>query len=367
MRITFLSPRSNLSGGLRVIAIHAQMLQDRGHDVTIVVPAKRQVGAKSQAKTWVKSLMQGRLPEREPDEGGHFDQITVPIVEASREDFLFTQDDIPDGDILIATWWETAFAAAAMPEEKGRKCYLIQGHEVFDPLPWQISRATYFLPLQPLVIASWLDDVLRQTYGREDAITVPNGTDLSQFNAEPRNKSPSPRVGFLYSTNPIKGTGTVLKAIDRLLRDFPDLHVVAFGTEAVSDELPLPQNSTYHRQPAQDFIRDIYSDCDVFLGGSTSEGFFLPLLESMACRTPVVSTRVGAAPDLIVDGQTGFIVDVGDAAALASAAATVLNLTNEDWTTMSQACLDVARRNGWEQASDRMEHVLETLVTGERK
>jgi glycosyltransferase involved in cell wall biosynthesis len=361
LRITFLSPRSNLSGGLRVIATYAQMLRDRGHQVSIVTPAKRKVTT----KTWVKSLLQGRVPETDSDMGGHFQNLTVPVCEAHCDDFLFNDNDVPDADVIIATWWETAFAVAAMPPEKGRKCYLIQGHEVFDPLPWQISRATYFLPLQPLVIASWLEDVLRQDYNRDDAILVPNGTDLSQFNAEPRNKSSIPHVGFLYSTSPIKGTKTVLAAIEHLLRDFPDLHVVAFGTEAVSDDLPLPPNSTYHRQPEQDFIRNIYSDCDVFLGGSTSEGFFLPLLEAMACRTPVVSTRVGAAPDLITDGQTGYVVDVGDETALAQAAATILNLSNDDWKNMSQACVELAQNNGWEQACDRIEHVLETLVNGD--
>ncbi|SLN53428.1 D-inositol 3-phosphate glycosyltransferase [Falsiruegeria litorea R37] len=358
MRITFLSPRSNLSGGLRVIAIHAQMLQDRGHEVSIVVPAKRQVGAKTQAKTWAKSLIRGRLPDREPDEGGHFDQITVPIVEAGRDDFLFTHDDIPDGDALIATWWETAFSAAAMPPSKGRPYYLIQHHEVHDFLPWQISRSTYYLPLKHFVVSNWLGQVMASEYGQNDAVLVPNGVDLSHFSAPPRDKQDHPTVGLLYSTNAIKGTGTLLQAIEQIRAALPDLRVRAFGAEPMSDDLPLPPGSDYLCRPEQAQIPALYAGCDLFLCGSTSEGYFLPLLEAMACGCPLVSTDVGAAQDLITPGVNGAIVDVGDAAAIADHALRILKAPNADWQAMSQVSRDVAAAHTWAHACDRLETAL---------
>ena len=66
--------------------------------------------------------------------------------------------------------------------------------------------------------------------------------------------------------------------------------------------VPLPPGSMFVRQPAQDMIRDIYGQCDVWLFSSRSEGFGLPLLESMACRTPVIATPAGAAPELCAGG-----------------------------------------------------------------
>lgn len=358
MRITFLSPRSNLSGGLRVIAIHAQMLQDRGHDVTIVVPSKPQVGTRDQAKTWAKSLLKGKLPERAPDETGHFDQITVPVVEAGRDDFLFTADDIPDGDALIATWWETAFSAAAMPPAKGRPFYLIQHHEVHDFLPWQISRSTYFLPLKHLVVSNWLGRVMARDYGRDDTILVPNGVDLTHFTAPARGKQDHPTVGLLYSTNAIKGTGTLLRAINEMRKTLPDLHVRAFGAEPTSDDLPLPPGSDYLCRPEQSEIPALYAGCDLFLCGSTSEGYFLPLLEAMACGCPLVSTDVGAARDLITAGVNGVVVPVGDAQAIAAQALPILTSGEADWQAMSQASRAVAARHSWDDACDRLEAAL---------
>ncbi|MCE8536648.1 glycosyltransferase family 4 protein [Ruegeria pomeroyi] len=353
MRITFLSPRSNLSGGLRVIAIYARMLQARGHQVTIVTPAR------TQPSRWQKlrALLRGQTPNP-PEPPGHLDTLDLPVIETARADFQIDPDEIPDADAIVATWWKTAFAAAAMPPEKGRKFYLIQHHEVHDFLPWQISRATYYLPLTPIVISNWLDGILRQTYGRSDARLVPNGIDLTQFHAPERGKATRPTVGFLYSPHPIKGSDTALAAIVLLRQRFPDLHVVAFGAEPVSPNMPLPPGADYHLRPAQDRIRDIYAACDVFLCASTAEGFFLPLLEAMACRTPLVSTRVGAAEDLIEPGVTGFLADVGDASALAEGTARILSLPDGEWRAMSARNHKIAQGQSWDHACDLLEAVL---------
>ena len=49
--------------------------------------------------------------------------------------------------------------------------------------------------------------------------------------------------------------------------------------------------------------------CDICVQPSLSEGFGLALVESMGCAVPVVSTRVGAAPELIQDGETGWLLE----------------------------------------------------------
>lgn len=340
-----------------MIATYAQLLQDRGHTVTILTPSKPEYGWKTRVKSKLRVA-----PPPPPETEGHLDHISVPIVETGRADFHLPCDVAPDSDILIATWWETAFAVAAQASEKGQKCYLVQGYEVFEHLPWQVSRGTYYLPLKPIVIAGWLGEILGREYKRDDVVLAPNGIDLEQFHAPPRGKADQPTVGFLYSTSAIKGSITVLRAIERLQSRLPNLQVVAFGTQPVDPDMPLPEGSKYYQQPDQSFIREIYAACDVFICGSTSEGFFLPLLEAMACRTPLVSTRVGAAPDLITEGVTGHIVDVGDDEALAESCAKILSLSDAEWRTMSDACLAVAKQHSWDKACDRFEHILQDIV-----
>ena len=74
--------------------------------------------------------------------------------------------DLPDADIVIATWWETAEWVNALSPAKGRKVYFIQHHEVFSYLPVERSRATYRLPLHKIVISRWLKDLMEQPIRR---------------------------------------------------------------------------------------------------------------------------------------------------------------------------------------------------------
>jgi len=51
---------------------------------------------------------------------------------------------------------------------------------------------------------------------------------------------------------------------------------------------------------------------DVFLLPSELESFGLAALEAQACEVPVIATRIGSLPEVVNDGETGFLSDVGD-------------------------------------------------------
>lgn len=66
-----------------------------------------------------------------------------------------------------------------------------------------------------------------------------------------------------------------------------------------------------------DDVAPIFSAADVALFPSESESFGLAALEASACGTPVVATAVGGVPEVILDGETGFLHPVGDTAGMA--------------------------------------------------
>jgi glycosyltransferase involved in cell wall biosynthesis len=62
----------------------------------------------------------------------------------------------------------------------------------------------------------------------------------------------------------------------------------------------------------EDLIR-LHSHATVFVCPSVYEPFGLVILEAMACETPVVASRVGGIPEIVVEGETGYLVDLDPA------------------------------------------------------
>jgi glycosyltransferase involved in cell wall biosynthesis len=357
MRFTFVIPNDGLTGGIRVVSIYADKLAKRGHEVMVAAPGPRRPGFPSKLRSLVAGRGWPKSPEPEPS---YFDALEIKVkkLESSRP---IVDSDVPDADVVIATWWETAEWVNALSSRKGAKVYLIQHHEVFPHLPVERSSATYRLPLRKVVISRWLEQIMVEQYNDSNVVVIPNSVDTAQFFAAERGKQSVPTAGFVYSKVGFKGADVILKALEQARAQLPSLRVVAFGADRVPSKM-LPSWVTYHFRPSQDEIRRLYGECDVWLCGSRSEGFYLPMLEAMACRCPMVSTRVGGPIDNIRDAVNGFLVDVEDAAGLAEGTLRVLRLSEEEWRRMSHAAFSTATRYSWDDATDRLEHAFHQLI-----
>lgn len=353
MRITFvLASGFSLSGGDRVIAKLAQELDARGHTVNLVSRPRR---TPSRRERW-KGIARGKRDKVIPM-GSHFDELPMPrrVLERYRP---VTDADVPDADVVIATWWETAEWVAALAPRKGAKAYLVQHHETFDYLPRARVAATYRLPLHKIVVAQWLVELMQREYGDACVSRIHLGIDSTQFCAPPRNKQAVPAIGFLYSSIPWKGAAVIAKALAQVRDTLPNTQVCAFGSEAPTVSLPLPPATEFVCCPPQAQLPALYASCDVWVCGSWSEGFTLPPMEAMACRCPVVATRVGGPDELIRKGVNGFLVAPGDSDALAARILRVLELDAASWRAMSEAAYTTLQGYRWENAADELEAVL---------
>jgi glycosyltransferase involved in cell wall biosynthesis len=357
VKITFVLSVADRTGGNRVVATYAERLRKRGHTVAIVSRphAKRTLPE----RLW-GLVSEGRWLPAHREEASHIDGTGVRhlLTDSIRP---IVDWDVPDGDVVIATWWETANWVNGLSRRKGAKVYLIQHHEVFPYLPVERVKATYRLPgLHKVTVSRWLRDVIRDTYGGPESTLVMNAVDSDLFFAPPRGKQRQPTVGVVYhgEAGGWKGGDAAVKVLARVKAALPELRVVAFGARPPSRELPLPAGSTFVADPPQSQLRDLYGQCDAWLCTSRCEGFGLPTLEAMACRVPAVSTRVGAAIDLIEDGRQGFLADVDDTVGLARRLIQVLKMEEPAWRAMSEAAFTTATRYTWDDATTLFEAAL---------
>lgn len=94
--------------------------------------------------------------------------------------------------------------------------------------------------------------------------------------------------------------------------------------EALAARLDVSDIVDFVGKQPQSRIRDYLSVADLLLLPSQTESFGLVALEAMACEVPVVATRVGGLPEVVEDGETGFLFEVGDVDRMAEAARLIL-------------------------------------------
>jgi glycosyltransferase involved in cell wall biosynthesis len=114
--------------------------------------------------------------------------------------------------------------------------------------------------------------------------------------------------------------------------------------------------------PPQESIRDIYAGCDAWLFGSRSEGFGLPVLEAMACRTPVIATPTGAGPEAVKSGDNGFLVNHEDPAGMADAIVRICEMDDGTWRQVSESAYRTAAGYDWGPSTEMFERALQSAA-----
>lgn len=116
MKITFILPANVLSGGIRVIGIVAAELVARGHDVQLYTQPHQQPSLRRR----LRALMRYRRVLRATKNGPFLNAVRdrVTTLEANRP---VTEADLPDADVVVATWREAAHWVNALSPQNGRR------------------------------------------------------------------------------------------------------------------------------------------------------------------------------------------------------------------------------------------------------
>jgi L-malate glycosyltransferase len=154
-------------------------------------------------------------------------------------------------------------------------------------------------------------------------------------------------VMHISNFRPVKRVRDVVRIFARIRREVPSrLVLVGDGPDRVeaaqeAEALQLSDDVVFLGK--QDSVAELLACADLFLLPSESESFGLSALEAMASGVPVVATRAGGLPEVIVDGKAGFLGEIGDTEAMGAAGAEIL-LDETLWARRSREAQELASR-----------------------
>lgn len=301
MKITFVLRETGISGGVKAIFEFANHLVERGHKVSLICPF---VPLISGVKLYdFKKIIKGALYTirnlKKKNSLDWFDLKTNII----KVPWLWERW-IPDADIIVATWWETAYYVNRYSRTKGEKFYLAQHYETWAG-PEEKVKNSYKLGLKIIVNSTWLKNILENELGVKTKALIFHAPDWEQFySKERKNKNKTIKILIPQRREDWKGSEDGVKAFEIVKEKFPNIHLVMFGLE--SNKL-FSLCDEYYKRPFKSKLREIYKSCDIFVFPSRCEGFGMPSMEAMVCKRPVVTTNVGAVPDYAIAGKTALV------------------------------------------------------------
>jgi glycosyltransferase involved in cell wall biosynthesis len=213
--------------------------------------------------------------------------------------------------------------------------------------------------------------------------TVPMGVSPELFSRDCRNyqadnSSPS-QLLYVGRISPEKGVHVLLDAFELIIRQYPDAMLTIVGSESIAPREDITdlclgkeiveslesfyrdgylnqlkrklspeaaKRVTFTGLAAHGEVPTFYQRADIYIGPSLYESFGVSVLEAMAAGVPVVTTGVGAVPELISDGHSGLVVDTADPSGIADA---VIRLFRD--SELRNAIVFAAREAVWKKFS----------------
>lgn len=209
---------------------------------------------------------------------------------------------------------------------------------------------------------------------------VPPGVDTSVFHPNvpggwfaERFASRRPIVLFVGSLGPThrhKGLEILIPAVAELRASFPEILLVVVGGgdrgryEDLARRSSVAGNVTFVGHVADAELPSYFAGADLFClpSLSTAEGFGMVLVESLACGTPVVASRVGGIPYVVESTGGGVLAEPGDVSSLTNAIGGLLSAPERLSAIGERGAAEVARRFSWFSLVDDYEAVLREAV-----
>ncbi len=163
----------------------------------------------------------------------------------------------------------------------------------------------------------YMQQILKGRAVPEKIEIIPMGTDTDKFSPAETKPSKSKKILFIGRLIKQKGVDILIEAYNLVKKSYPDaeLEIIGYGPEktrllGIVESLGLSQNIAFFDAVEYDRLIEKYRAARVLAFPSLiGEGFGMTVAEAAACGIPTITFGLGGTAELVVDGETGMIVD----------------------------------------------------------
>jgi glycosyltransferase involved in cell wall biosynthesis len=257
--------------------------------------------------------------------------------------------------------------------------YVIQGHGTEEYYPTWYIKPLIRLALKDaaatIALTQDMKKAIQKIYSR-DVLVVPNGIDLSQFLNISRNivrerlliKDDEKIILFVGTLHPVKGLRYLVCAMETIHENYPDVRLFLVGDGPERNELEHLVNSL-NLMSCIKFVGRINNynipeymvASDIFVLPSLSEGLPVVILEAMAGGLPIIASKVGGIPEIVIDGENGLLCEPKKSEQLAE----YISCLMDSWELREKFSLNNKERikyYNWENITAQLEGIYSGII-----
>lgn len=200
----------------------------------------------------------------------------------------------------------------------------------------------------------------------EDKIfVVGGGVDLKEIDSVKEEKSPKPRILYVGRLVKLKKVENLLLAFKKIILRFPEteLYIVGSGPQEnllkkLAEELDISSKTFFTGYISEEEKIRLMKSSWVLVQPSIAEGFGLVLVETNACKTPVVAVDSGGPKEVVKDGVTGFLVQPNNINQLAEKIIELIEDKNKMLMMCEEGRKVVEENYTWERVAEKVEKII---------
>ncbi|MBN1466993.1 glycosyltransferase family 4 protein [candidate division KSB1 bacterium] len=197
---------------------------------------------------------------------------------------------------------------------------------------------------------------------------LPNAVDLQRYEVLPGKKSSSPVIGYLGRIKKYKSVDHIIRAMPAIVEKIPDVMLKIIGDgdalpelRQLARQLAVDKNVEFTGHVSHAEKVRLINESWIVVNPSSKEGWGLTVIESNACRVPVVAAYSPGLIDSVIDGKTGTLYEYGNITKLANSVVDLLQ-NHEKRESLADNARRWAERWNWDDSAAKAIRIIEKNV-----